>query len=165
MKNVVYAVLIAGFVSTSASLAAQPQHATEIHVRILDSRTHRALDSRKVQIGFSGMDGQWYHNALIMVGNTGPDGMVAFEVKEPVPPVVDIVDLAGYPCSRPEVFPTHDIIESGVAARWPPSSVRKADQWCTPNPGVAQPTPRPGEAVFFVHPLNMWENFWYTLLK
>jgi hypothetical protein len=161
-KNAAFAVLIAGFASTSVSLAAPPQHATEICIRILDSRTHRALGSRKVQIDLSGMDAQSYQ---IMVGRTGPDGMVAFEVKEPVPPVVDIGDLASYPCSQPESFPTHDIMDSGVVARWPPSGFRKADRWCTPNPGVAQPTPKPGEVVFFVHPLNVWENFWYTLLK
>jgi hypothetical protein len=166
MKNAVYAVLVVGFASKSASRAEPPQQqTTEIRVRILDSRTYRALGSRKVQIMFSGADGQWYHNALIMVGNTGADGTVVFEIKEPVPPLTDIVDLASYPCSRPEAFPTHDIIDGGVVAHWPPSGFRKTDQWCTPNPGIAQPTPKPGEAVFFVHPLNMWENFWYTLRR
>jgi hypothetical protein len=99
MRNAVYAVLVVGFSSTSASLAEPPQQATVIRIQILDSRTHRALDSRKVQIGFSGMDGQWRHNALIMVGNTGPDGMVAFEVKEPVPPPTGLPAGFGSPTS------------------------------------------------------------------
>jgi len=138
---------------------------TEIRVRIMDSRTRRPLKKRKVQITFSGMDGQWYHEAMIMTGYTGPDGIAVFSVKQPVPPLMDVMDLAAYPCSFPEAFQMEAILENGVVASWPLSGIQKAERWCTPDSGAAEPQKRPGEVVFFVHPLNLWQNFWYTLLK
>jgi hypothetical protein len=167
MKSVPKVILTLAIACASAllTLSTPTEQPTEIHVRIMDSRTHRPLKERKIQITFSGMDGQWYHNAMIMTANTGSDGVAVFLVKQPIPPRLGIVDLEGYPCSRPEDFPTQEILENGVVASWPPSGIQKTDQWCTPGPQAAQPQKRAGEVVFFVHPLNMWQNFWFTLLK
>ena len=167
MRSAPKYILIAVMAFTSALLssAMPPEQATAIRVRIMDSRTHRPLKRRKVQIIFSGMDGRRYLNTLVMIGHSGPDGVVVFEVKRPMPPRMEIVDLAGYPCSRPEDFVTREILENGVVAHWPRSGIPKADEWCTPGPQAAQPQQKPEEVVFFVHPLNWWQNFWYTLLK
>lgn len=162
-KDILIAVM--AFTSALLSSAKPPEQAIAIRVRIMDSRTHRPLKRRKVQITFSGMDGRRYFNALVMIGHSGPDGVVVFEVKRPIPPRMEIVDLAGYPCSRPEDFVTREILENGVVAHWPRRGIPKADEWCTPGPQAAQPQQKPGEVVFFVHPLNWWQNFWYTLLK
>jgi hypothetical protein len=138
---------------------------TEIRVRIMDSKTRQPLKGRQVQIIFSAMDGQPHDKPLTMTAYTGPGGILMFSVKKPIPPLMNIADLAAYPCSRAESFPTQEILENGVIASWPPNGIQKADHWCTPDPHVTEPQKRPGEVVFFVHPLNVWQNFWYTLLK
>jgi hypothetical protein len=142
-----------------------PKNATEIRVLIMDSKAHRPLKGRKVQIGFWRMDGQRYDKWLTLTGKTGADGVVVFEIKQPVPPSIDIVDLTGCPCTFPEEFPTQEILQNGVVGRRPTSGMRKVNQWCNPNPNAAQPQQRPGEVVFFIHPLNAWQNFWFQLLK
>jgi hypothetical protein len=108
---------------------------------------------------------QWYHDARILVGHTGSDGVVTFDLKQAVPPLVDVVDLSGYPCSRPEAFQTREILDHGVVGVWPRTGIEEADKWCTANAGAPQVEKRPGEIVFYVHPLNGWQNFWYTLRK
>lgn len=146
---------------------------TEIRVRIVDSKTRQPLKGRLVQINFSDMDGKWYNKSgvggwpLVMTTHTGPGGIVVFSVKKPIPPLMEIVDGAAYTCSRPEAFPTKEILENGVIASWPRSGIQEADRWCTPDPDphVTEPQKRPGEVVFFVHPLDDWQNFWYTLLN
>lgn len=138
---------------------------TGIRVRIVDSKTRQLLKGRKVQVIFSGTDGQWHGKPLTMTAYTGPGGILVFSLKKPIPPLMHIVDLAAYPGSRPEAFPTQEILQNGVIASWPPSGIQKADRWCTPDSHVTEPQKRPGEVVFFVHPLNAWQNFWYALLK
>jgi hypothetical protein len=134
------------------SFAMPTEQPIEIRVRIMDSRTHRPLKERKIQITFSGVDGEWYHNATIMTTNTGPDGVAVFLVKQPIPPKIDVIDLAGYPCSRPEAFHTQEILETGIVASWPASGIRKADQWCMPGPQVAQPQKKRGKLYSsFIH--------------
>lgn len=153
------------FMAWLLTFAMPTEQPIEIHVRIMDSRTHQPLKQRKVQISFSGMDGRWYDKGLTMTGNSGSDGVTVFVVKQPVPPRMNVVDLDAYPCSRPEDFPTQEVLANGVVARWTSSGIQKADKWCTADPIAGQPQKRPGEVVFFVHPLNVWQNFWYTLLK
>lgn len=144
---------------------------TEIRVRIMDSKTRQPLKGRKVVIRFSDMGGQWYNESgvggwpLIMTTGTGPGGLVVFSVKKPIPPLMKIADPAAYRCSRSGAFRTREILENGVIASWPLSDIQKADPWCTLDPHVTEPQKRPGEVVFFVHPLSDWQNFWYTLLN
>ncbi len=104
------------------------------------------------------MDGHPHYKPLTVTAYTRPGGILVFSVKKPIPPLMNIVDLAAYP-------PTQEILENGVIASWPPNGIQKADHWCTPDPHVTEPQKRPGEVLFFVHPLNVWQNFWYTLLK
>ncbi len=111
------------------------------------------------------MDGHPHYKPLTVTAYTRPGGILVFSVKKPIPPLMNIVDLAAYPCSRAESFPTQEILENGVIASWPPNGIQKADHWCTPDPHVTEPQKRPGEVLFFFHPLNVWQNFWYTLLK
>ena len=138
------------------------QSTTEFRVRILDSKTHRPLKGRFVQISFSGMEGKHSNDPFQQVGRTQSNGVAIFRVKEPVPPFVDIVDLNGYTCSEGEVFPTRDVIQNGVVAPlWIPKgmkypNLKKADQWCTPDPEAARPQTSAGEIVFLVHRLSLW---------
>jgi hypothetical protein len=118
-----------------------------------------------VQITFSDLGGQWQSDALFMTAITGPDGVAVFQLKQPILPRVDILDPAGYPCSQPRDFPTQEILDNGVVARWPDIGVQKLDQWCTPDVQAAPPQQKPGEVAFFVHPFSVLENFWYTLQR
>jgi hypothetical protein len=123
------------------------------------------MKGRKVQITLSGMDGEWYRNAPIMTGRTGIDGVVVFEIKQSVPPRIDVGDLSGYPCWFPEYIATKEVFERGVVLHWRPSGIKKADKWCTPDSQAHEPQQKPGAVVLFVHPLNAWQNYWYTLLR
>jgi hypothetical protein len=136
------------------SVTALPQSTTEIRVRILHSKSHRAMKGRKIEIQFSGMDSAWYQKAGHLIEPTHADGVVVFRIKQPVPPRIDIVDLKGYPCSFPEEFSTEEIVQKGIIARWSSTGVQKADEWCTPDSNATQPQATPGEVVFFVHPLT-----------
>lgn len=133
----------------------------EIRVQILDSRTHRPLKGRRVQLTFSGMDGQWYAKSLMMVGRTTADGVATFQVRQPLPPLVDVVDLQAYPCSHPEEFSTREILEQGVVAQVLRSQFKKVEKWCAPDPQAPQPQRQLGQVEFFVHPLNRWQYAWY----
>jgi hypothetical protein len=138
---------------------------TELRVRILRSKNHRPIKGRWVQVQFFGPRGESYANAPQQVGRTRSDGIVIFRVAEPVPAFIDVVDLNGYPCSDLEVFPTADLMRRGVVSpAWTPRGkqslgLRKADEWCTPDPSAPQPRAAPGEVVFYVHPLNFWQRF------
>jgi hypothetical protein len=153
MLSALVAALMIGF-----TVKALPQSATEIRVRILYSKNHHPMKGRRVEIQFSGMDGQWYQNAQHLIGRTQADGMVVFRVKQPVPPRIDIVDLKGYPCSDPEEFSTEEVLQKGIIAHWTLTGVQKADEWCTPDVTATQSQATPGEVVFFVHPLTFLQR-------
>jgi len=156
---------VSAMMFSSQPLAKPSDQATEIRVQIMDSRTHRPLTGHKVQITFSGMDGQFYHNAPRMVGRTGSDGVVVFDVNQPIPPLMDVFVWWAYPCSRPEVYSTPAVLENGVVARWPPTGVKKADKWCTADPQAPRPQEQPGKVVFLVHPMNRFVWDWYDTWK
>jgi len=158
-------ILVIAVMSASQSLAKPSDQPTEIRVQIMDSRTHRPLKGRKVQITFSGMDGQWYRNAPRMIGRTGSDGVVVFEVKQPIPPLMDVLDWWAYPCSRPETYSTQAVLEDGEVAHWPSTGIKKADKWCTADSQAPQPQRQPGKVIFFVHPLNRFQYAWYDTWK
>ena len=157
--------LVIAVMSASQLLAKPPDQPTEIRVQIMDSRTHRPLKGHKVQIMFSGMDGQWYHNAPNMIGRTDSDGNVVFEVKQPIPPMMDVVDWWAYPCSNPAVYSTQTVFQDGVVAHWPSTGISKADKWCTSDSQAPLPQKQPGKVIFFVHPLNRFQYAWYDLWK
>ena len=162
IRKVLLIVAVIGLAHQSRA-ADSPEPATQIRVRILHSKTHRPMKGRRVEVQFSGMDGQWYSNAPHLIARTGSDGVVTFEVKQPLPRTIDIVDLTGYPCSFPEEFPTLEVLAHGVVGKWTLTGVPKADEWCTADTNARQPQQRPGEVVFFVHPLNLWQRIRYSM--
>jgi hypothetical protein len=122
------------------------------------------MKRRIVEVQFFGVRGESYTNAPQLVGRTRSDGVVVFRVEEPVPPFIDIVDLKGYQCSNVGMFATVDVLRRGVVSPpWAPKGkqspgLRKVDQFCTPDPSAAQPDATPGEVVFYVHPLTLWQR-------
>jgi len=145
--------------------ATTPDNPATIRVRVLDSRTHAPLKGRRIQVTLSGMDGQFHHEAITKIGRSGPDGLVVFDLGATVPPRVDVFDLSGYPCSSPEVFPISDILKDGVVAQVQISTYQKVIDWCTPDNGAAKIEQRPGGVGVLTHPLNILQNFWYTLRR
>jgi hypothetical protein len=156
-------ILVIAVMSASPLLAKPQDQPTEIRVQILDSRTHRPLKGRRVQITLSGMDGQWYHDSPMMVGNTGSDGAVIFKLGQPVPPLVGVFVWWTYECSEPEDFSVRSILEDGVVAHWPHIGIKKADKWCTADPQAPEPQKQPGTVIFFVHSMNRFVWTWYDL--
>jgi hypothetical protein len=154
-------ILAIAMMSGSQPFARTSDQSTEIRVQIVDSRTHRPLKGRRVQITFSGMDGQWYHNAPTMKGRTGSDGVLVLEVKQPVPPRMDVFVWWAYPCSFPEDFSTQEVLKEGMVGHWPPSRFKKAEKWCTADSDAPLPQRRPGEVIFFIHPMNWFVWVWY----
>jgi hypothetical protein len=156
-------ILMIAMILASPLPAGQSEQIREIRIQIMDSKTLRPLKSHKVQITFSGTDGQWYHNAPRMIGRTGSDGVVVFEVKLPITPMMDVVDWWAYPCSNPEVYSTQTVFQDGVVAHWRSTGIGKADRWCTADSQAPLPQKQPGKVIFFVHPLNRYA--WYDLWK
>jgi hypothetical protein len=146
-------------------LPSQSHPPTEISVQIMDSHDHRPLKHRKVQITFSGMDGQWYSKARNMTEYTRSDGIAVFEVTEPVPPLIGVFVWWAYPCSRPETFSTDSVTKNGVVAQWPLTGIEKADKSCAADPRAPQPERQAGKVIFFVHPMNRFAWAWYDTWK
>src|SRR5213080_4117236 len=111
------------------------------------------------------MDGHPHYKPLTVTAYTRPGGILVFSVKKPIPPLMNIVDLAAYPCSRAESFPTQEILENGVIASWPPNGIQKADHWCTPDPHVTEPQKRPGEELFFVQWMDEEQYLSWSFLR
>jgi len=123
----------------------------DIRVRLLDYKTGRPMKGRFVQLTLSDPSGQYSHGAVLMKSKTGANGVVAFRFKIMPPPRVMVVALDDYPCTEPEEFATEEIFQRGIVGS-------HADvPYCTPH--IASiPNPRPGEVVFYVHRLNLWQR-------
>jgi hypothetical protein len=153
--------LIVALISTVSGQTgtATPLREVEIRVRIMDSRGHRVLEGRKVQVDWWDDNGKWHP----LIGHTAADGVVVFRMKQPIPPRIAVQDFWAYNCAIPREFATQEVLDHGVVAAWPHSGSKKADKWCTADPKAPQPQQRPGEIIFFVHPLNRFEYAWYSL--
>jgi hypothetical protein len=142
-----------------------PDHATEIRILIMDSRTHLPLKGRRVQITFSGLDGQFYNKAPRKIGRTGSNGVVAFEVNEPVPPFIGVFLWYAYTCSDTGAYSTRSVLDNGVVVRWRLTGQEKADKWCTADSQAPQPQEQPGKIVIFAHPMNRLVWSWYDTFR
>ena len=144
---------------------AQISQAAEIHVQIMDSRTHLPLKGRRVQITFSSQDGQFYDKAPSMVGHTGSDGVVAFEVNQPVAPNIAVFIWYAYVCSDTGGYSTGSILRDGVVASWHLTGNKKADKWCAADSQTPRPEVQPGKIIIFVHPMNRLVWSWYDMFS
>jgi hypothetical protein len=158
-SHVFLIVALATSVGGQTGTAASPKQ-FELHVRIMDSQTHRPLKGRKVQVDWWDTNGKWHP----LIRHTAADGIVIFPIKEPIPPSIAVQDFWAYNCNT-EFFSTQEVLDHGIITHWPHSGIKKADKFCTPNPDASQLQQRPGEITFFVHPLNRFEYAWYSLWK
>ncbi len=136
---------------------------TQVHIQIMDSRTHLPLKGRRVQITFSGPDGQFYKKAPYKIGHTGSDGVVTFEVNEPIPPYISVFPWYAYTCSNTDTgaYSTRSILDDGILASWRLTGNKKADKWCAADSNVPQLPKQPGKVIVFVHPMNRFVWSWH----
>jgi len=158
-------IVLIAIMGASQPLATSSDQPTEIRIQILDSRTHRPLKGRRVIISFTDMDGQWLRKPPTSKGRTGSDGVVAFEVKWPVPPRMDVFIWWVYPCSGGEDFSTQEVLGGGLVAHWTPSPFKKVERWCTAGSQAPQQYSQPGKLIIFVHPMNRFVWSWYDMWR
>lgn len=151
-------VVLASTVSGQTGTTTSPNE-VELRVRIVDSRSHRSLKGRKVQVDWWDANGKWHP----LIGHTAADGVVVFRIKQPIPPRISVQDFWAYNCAIPREFATQDVLDRGVVAGWPHSGSKKADKWCIADSNGSQQQRRPGEITIFVHPLNRFEYAWYSV--
>jgi hypothetical protein len=156
------AVLLAVIIVVSGSylLAKPSDKPTSIRVQIMDARTHHPLKGRRIVISFLDKNGDFF-KPLTTKGRTGSDGIVVFEVKNPIPPRMGVFVWWVYPCSDSKPFSTQKVLEDGVVTHWSPTAFKKANKWCTADAQAPQSQTQPGRVVFFVHPMNRFVWSWY----
>lgn len=130
--------------------------AAEIRLRLLNYKTGLPLKGRYVDLVLSGPDGKYPNRAEVVRGKSDSDGVVMFTFKTAPPPRVQVLPLDDYECAAEVEFSTADILQHGIAARF------ADDSRCKPH-ASSLPDPKPGEVVFPVHRLNLWQRFWRGL--
>jgi hypothetical protein len=156
--------LIAAIAMMCASLpmAKPSDQPTEIRVQVMDSRTHRPLKGRRVEVSFLDKNMNFIR-PLWTKGRTGPDGVMALQVKQPIPPRMDVFILFVFPCSDTEDFSTQEVLGDGLVAHWTPRSFKKVEKWCTADSKAPQLERQPGKLILFVHPMNPFVWIWYGM--
>ena len=120
-----------------------------IRVRLLNYKTGRPLNGRYVALSLSGPDGN-YHRSEVIRGKTDANGVVVFLFAATPPPRVWVIALDDYSCAEREEFATADILQKGISGNY-------VDARCKPYVSLP-PNPQPGEIVFPVHRLNLWQR-------
>jgi|SRR6266850_479813 len=121
-----------------------------IRVRLLNYKTGRPLNGRYVALSLSGPDGK-YLRAEVMRGKTDANGVVVFRFTATPPPRVWVIALDDYACAEREEFATADVLQKGISGNY------VDDARCKPYASLP-PNPQPGEIVFPVHRLNLWQR-------
>jgi hypothetical protein len=87
-----------------------------------------------------------------MRAETDANGVAEFWFQTMPPLRVWVLPLDDYPCAEQVEFATSDIHQHGIAASY------ADDSYCKPHP-TTLPNPQPGEVIFPVHRLNLWQRF------
>ena len=88
-----------------------------------------------------------------MEGKTRADGAAVFRFKTVLPPRMLVVTPDDYECTEPEPagFATETIVQRGIVGNLIDVPL------CKPHTSEF-PNPRPGELVFYIHRLNLWQR-------
>jgi hypothetical protein len=147
--------LVAFFIVKSGIFWGQTSAATQqIQVLLLDYRTGQPLKGRYVALSLSNADGKFLRADAIR-GKTDANGVVVFELSATPPPKVGVA-VDDYACAEHEEFATADILQHGIAGSY------VDDNRCKPHVSLL-PDAIPGQVVFPVHRLNLWQRFWRAL--
>jgi hypothetical protein len=128
--------------------------ASEIRVLLLDYKTGQPLQGRKVWLTLFDTDEQYRNRTIVaMEGKTGTDGTAVFRFSSGPLPKMLVVSAEDFACTEPGPmrFGTEAIVRHGVVGNLVDVPL------CKPHT-PAFPNPRPGELVFYVHRLNLWQR-------
>ena len=87
----------------------------------------------------------------VIRGKTDANGVVVFWFRAMPPPRVWVIALDDYSCAEREEFATADVLQKGISGNY------VDDARCKPYASLP-PNPQPGEIVFPVHRLNLWQR-------
>jgi len=131
--------------------------AAEIRVVVLNYKTGRPLAGRYIALVLLGPDGEYPNHAGAMTSKSGADGIAVFRFIAAPPPVVSVVALDDYECSKEVDFSTAEILQRGIAGEYADDNI------CKPHVLSAW-IPKPGQIVFPIHRLNILQRIWRGLL-
>jgi hypothetical protein len=145
--------LAAGFLMlwpgvSSGQTASAPAN---LQMRLLNYKTGRPLKGRWVELALSDPDGKLLRRPELMRSVTDAKGVATFRFEKVPPPRVRVIALDDHECAERHDFATAEVFEHGIAGTY-------ADEnRCKPH-DVRLPNPQPGEVVFPVHRLNLWQR-------
>jgi hypothetical protein len=138
-------------VGSGVSLGQTASALLNLRVRLLNYKTGRPLKGRYVELVLSGPDGKFPNRPELMRAETDTNGVAEFRFETMSPPRVWILTLDDYPCAEQEQFATADIHQHGIAVSY------ADDSRCKPH-AATLPSPQPGEVLFPVRRLNLWQR-------
>ncbi len=143
-------VFLGSLITAHAVLGRTTSSEITIRVRLLDYKTGRALRGRCVARAPSGKDGKYFRQEVLK-HRTDKAGEVEFHVRAEAAPKVIVTPLNDYSCAKYDQFTTAEILERGIPRNYSDES------YCGPR-AVVLPNPQPGEVIFPVHELNLWQR-------
>ena len=137
---------------SGVSLGQTVQAPSNICVRLLNYKTGLPLKGRYVELALSGSDGKFPLRAEVLRAKTDANGVAGFQFGVSPAQRVWVIALDDYKCAKDAEFATTDILQHGIAGSF------VDDIRCKPH-AFSLPSPQPGEVVFPVHRLNLWQRF------
>lgn len=128
------------------------QAPANIRIRLLNYKTGLPLKSRYVELALSGPDGKFPLHADVLRAETDANGVAGFRLGVTPLQRVWVIALDDYECAKEVEFAVADIVQHGMAGGY------VDDSRCEPH-ASSLPSPQPGEVVFPVHRLNLWQRF------
>jgi hypothetical protein len=130
--------------------------AAVIKVRLLNYKTGHPLKRHFVGLVLSDNEGRFPPGATVVNTETDANGMAtfSFEVK-PSTRVRVLLYLYDTVCNKREEFSIDEVLKQGTFGN-------ADDTRCGPRTSPF-PNPQPGEIVFPIHPLNLWQKLWRGL--
>jgi hypothetical protein len=125
----------------------------EIRVQLLDYKTGHPVRGRHILLTLANANGKYALDAVPLEGKTGADGAATFRFKTERAPRIWVVTPDDFECSepRPRGYDTDAIIQQGIIGNI------VGVQLCRHHTSTLQET-HPGELVFYIHRLNLWQR-------
>jgi hypothetical protein len=123
----------------------------KLQVLLLHYKTGRPLKGCWVELALSNPVGKLLPRPELMRSVTDAKGVATFRFDKVPPPRIWVIAMNDYECSERHDFATTEVFERGIAGTY------ADDDRCKPH-ALRLPNPQPGEVVFPVHRLNLWQR-------